>query len=74
MARPSIAPAWPPVRRPNGDHGRHFKTPITVIATYENHVHTLRPVGVPIVVTRQLDGETMVWRYLSFTARLEHLS
>lgn len=51
-----------------------FKTPITVIATYENHVHTLRPVGVPIVVTRQLDGETMVWRYLSFTARLEHLS
>jgi hypothetical protein len=51
-----------------------FKIPIRVIATYEDHVHTLRPVGVPIEVTRHLDGETMVWRYLTFTARLERVS
>ena len=51
-----------------------FKTPITVIATYENKVHTLRPVGVPIVVTRHLEGDTMVWSYLTFTARLERVT
>lgn len=48
-----------------------FKTPITVVATYEDGVHTLRPVGLPIEVTRQLDGDRMVWKYLGFTARLE---
>ncbi len=48
-----------------------FKTPITVVATYEDGVHTLRPVGLPIEVTRQLDGEALVWSYLTFTARLE---
>jgi hypothetical protein len=47
-----------------------FKTPITVVATYEQGVHTLRPVGIPIEVTRRLDGETLIWSYLTFTARL----
>jgi hypothetical protein len=64
-------------REENGVHDVaefDFKTPITVIATYENHVHTLRPVGVPVVVTRHLDGETMVWRYLTFTARLARVT
>lgn len=50
-----------------------FTTPITVLASYEDGVHTLRPVGVPVVVTRHLEGETMVWRYLNFTARLERV-
>src|ERR1700749_2921638 len=35
-----------------------FKTPITVVATYEDSVHTLRPVGIPIEVTRHLEGDT----------------
>lgn len=51
-----------------------FETPITVVATYEHGVHTLRPVGLPIVVTRHLDGDTLVWNYLSFTARLERVA
>lgn len=50
-----------------------FATPITVVATYEQGVHTLRPVGLPIEVTRELDGEQMIWRYLNFTARLERI-
>jgi hypothetical protein len=49
-----------------------FTTPITVVATYEDGVHVLRPVGLPgVEVTRTLDGEQMVWTYLTFTARLE---
>ncbi len=50
-----------------------FRTPITVVATYEAGVHTLRPVGIPITVTRHLEGAAMVWRYLTFTARLERV-
>jgi hypothetical protein len=47
-----------------------FTTPITVVASYEDGVHVLRPVGVPIEVTRRRDGDAMVWTYLGFTARL----
>lgn len=51
-----------------------FTTPITVVASYEDGVHVLRPVGLPgIEVTRHLDGDRMVWRYLGSTARLERL-
>ena len=50
-----------------------LKTPITVAATYEDGVHTLRPVGFPVVVTRHLEGDTLVWKYLTFTARLERV-
>jgi hypothetical protein len=50
-----------------------FKTPITVIATYEDQAHILRPVGFPVVVSRHLEGETLVWHYPSFTARLERV-
>ena len=60
------------------EHGVHdvaemdFTTPITVVATYEDGVHVLRPVGLPgVEVTRARDGEQMVWTYLTFTARLE---
>jgi hypothetical protein len=51
-----------------------YTTPITVVATYEDGVHTLRPVGVPDVeITRHLDGGELVWDYVALTARLERL-
>ncbi len=50
-----------------------FTTPITVVATFEDGVHVLRPVGVPIEVTRRRDGDTLIWDYLGFTARLRRL-
>lgn len=48
---------------------------IHVVATYEDGVHTLRPVGMPgIEVTRRLDGDQLVWAYgPMFTARLERV-
>jgi hypothetical protein len=46
-------------------------TPIKVVATFEGGVHVLRPVGVPIEVTRRMDGDQLVWTYIGFTARLE---
>lgn len=49
-------------------------TPITVVATYENGVHTLRPVGLPVEVTRRLDGDELVWSYAgAFVARLRRI-
>lgn len=48
-------------------------TPITVVASYEDGVHVLRPVGFDIEVTRRRDGDDMVWQYLGFTARLQRL-
>lgn len=48
---------------------RDLKTRITVVATYEDGVHVLRPVGLPIEVRRWLDGDEMVWTYPGFTAR-----
>lgn len=48
-------------------------TPITVVATYEDGVHVLRPVGLPVEVTRRRDGDDLIWTYLGFTARLERL-
>jgi hypothetical protein len=61
------------------EHGVHdvaefdFATPITVVATYENGVHVLRPVGIPIEVTRRRDGDDMIWSYVGFTARLRRV-
>jgi hypothetical protein len=61
------------------EHGVHdvtqldFTTPIVVVATYENGVHVLRPVGIPVEVTRRLDGADMLWNYVGFTARLERI-
>jgi hypothetical protein len=47
-------------------------TPITVVASYEQGTHVLRPVGLPgIEVTRHVDGGRLVWNYLGFTAVLE---
>ncbi len=61
----------------NGVHDvaeKDFTTPITVVATYENGAHVLRPVGVPgVEVTRARDGDQMVWTYLTLTARLDRV-
>jgi hypothetical protein len=48
---------------------------ITVVCTFEDGVHTLRPVGMPgIEVTRHFDGNTLVWTYgPMFTARMERI-
>lgn len=48
-------------------------TPIDVVATYEDGVHVLRPVGIPIEVRRWRDGDDLWWQYLGFTARLSRL-
>ena len=63
------------------EHGVHdvaefdYMTPITVVATYEDGVHVLRPQGLPIdiEVTRRLEGDDMIWTYLRFTARLRRV-
>ena len=48
---------------------------ISVVCTFEDGVHTLRPVGMPgFEVTRRLDGDQLVWDYgPMFTARLERV-
>ncbi len=49
-------------------------TEISVVASYEDDVHVLRPVGFPgIEVTRRLDGGQIVWDYPGFVARLDRL-
>jgi hypothetical protein len=50
-----------------------FRTPITVVATYEDGVHVLRPVGAPVQVTRKLDGDRMIWNYLGTRVTLERV-
>ena len=49
---------------------------ISVVCTFEDGVHTLRPVGMPgIEVTRRLEGAQLVWDYGPlFVARLERTS
>jgi hypothetical protein len=58
------------------DVANDFTTPITVVATFEDGVHVLRPVGLPgVEVTRRLDGDQLVWTYhTAFTARLERVT
>jgi hypothetical protein len=48
-------------------------TPITVVAGYEDGVHVLRPVGIPIEVRRWRAGDDLMWQYVGFTARLTRL-
>lgn len=50
-----------------------YTTPITVVATYEDGVHVLRPVGLPVEVRRRREGDQLVWDYLNFTARLDRI-
>jgi hypothetical protein len=49
-------------------------TEIHVVASYENGEHVLRPEGMQIEVRRRREGEQMVWNYVGYTARLEHLA
>ncbi len=49
-------------------------TEIHVVATYENAVHVLRPESMPIEVRRRREGQHLIWDYVGFTARLEHLA
>ena len=62
------------------EHGVHDvaefdkTTEISVVATYESGMHVLRPVGIPIEVTRRRDGADMIWDYLGFRARLQRVS
>lgn len=65
----------------NGCHdvmgGRDFTTPIHVIASFVDGVHTLHPQGMGdgVVVTRRLDGDQLVWSYAGFfVARLERVA
>jgi hypothetical protein len=48
-------------------------TPITVVATFEDGVHVLRPVGLPIEVRRWRDGDDLMWQYVGFICRLVRL-
>ncbi len=50
------------------------QTPITVVATFEEGVHVLRPVGLPIEVKRWRDGDDLMWQYVGFTCRLSRIS
>ena len=52
---------------------RDFVTPVRVAAFWEDGVHVLRPEGVPVEVTRHLDGDQLIWRYVGFAARLDRL-
>jgi hypothetical protein len=63
------------------EHGVHdvaqidYSTPIAVTASYEHGMHILRPNGMPITVTRHLDGAVMVWDYGgAFVARLRRVT
>ncbi len=61
-------------------HGVHdvaefdYATPITVVATFEEGIHVLRPVGLSgTEVTQRLEGERLRWTYPGFTAVLERV-
>jgi hypothetical protein len=60
----------------SADHGVHDvaefdkTTPIVVVASYEGGAHVLRPVGLPVEVTRRRAGPDMIWDYIGFRARL----
>lgn len=62
------------------EHGVHDvaefdkQTPITVVATFEDGVHVLRPVGMPIEVRRRIQDAHLIWDYIGFTATLERVS
>jgi hypothetical protein len=49
--------------------------PVSVVCTFEDEVHVLRPVGMPgVEVTRRIDGDQLVWQYgPMFVARLERV-
>ncbi len=50
--------------------------PVHVVASFEDGVHVLRPLGLPgVEVTRHLEAGQLVWSYAGlFTARLERVA
>jgi hypothetical protein len=50
------------------------QTRTVVVATFEDGVHVLRPVGVPIEVQRWIEGEHLIWDDIGFTATLERVT
>ena len=48
-------------------------TEIHVVAAYEDGVHVLRPMGMPIEIKRWRDDKYMMWQYIGMTARLTRL-
>jgi hypothetical protein len=48
-----------------------FTTELHVIATFEDGVHVLRPIGVPVEIRRWREGADLMWQYVGFTARLQ---
>jgi hypothetical protein len=52
---------------------RDKTTPITVVSSYEDGVHVLRPAGVPVEVRRRIENGQLVWDYIGFTARLDRV-
>jgi len=60
------------------EHGVHDVSergciPISVRAEFVAGVHTLHPKGLPLTVTRRLDGDTLVWDYPTGEYRLTRL-
>jgi hypothetical protein len=60
-------------------HGVHDVSPqgmeVHVVASYEDGVHVLRPIGIPVEVRRWREGEHLVWDYAGmFLARLERVT
>lgn len=48
---------------------------IHVVASFEDGVHVLRPIGIPVEVRRWLEGDVLVWDYAGmFVARLERIT
>ncbi|HYD11177.1 MAG TPA: hypothetical protein VEA78_13835 [Acidimicrobiales bacterium] len=47
---------------------------VHVVATFEDGVHVLRPIDLPVEVRRWLEGDELVWDYAGmFVARLERI-
>ncbi|CAB5030938.1 unannotated protein [freshwater metagenome] len=50
-----------------------YSTPVNVVASFENGVHVLRPIGTPLEVTRERSGEQLIWNYLGTKITLERI-
>jgi hypothetical protein len=48
-------------------------SPISVSAAFEAGTHVLRPKGIPVTVTRRLDGARLVWKHPSGNYVLERV-
>jgi hypothetical protein len=65
--------ALDPAHRALGGRQRIEQCGDRLVVTAAGIVHDMRPVGVPVEITRRPDGGQVVWGYLGFTARLDRL-